>query len=265
MYLGTLGRLIEIKCPTSLQSSRSGGFSFSTTLEGKVKAQALPGGRRVWDVELGQLTTPADLQTLEQFVAGAWGPGPFVFVPTDALVTNVLSPGVASCDPAAGMGSNTSPDGPMLTPDGWAARTVRVNSTNNILWFGDQYFPVIPGAPMTFAAYLLGPDAAARVYWYDENLNQLTFHTSDVTATSGSVVRSWRTVTPPEGAVSFRVRAVNAFQGAWPSVTWTDKLMPPSPGHGCLQAVVHGGSKGVVRATGTQQFYSTGFTVTEVG
>lgn len=265
MYLGSLGRLIEIKCPTSLQSSRSGGFAFATTLEGNVKAQALPGGCRTWDVELGRLTTPQDLQALEQFVNGAWGSGPCVFVPADATVTNVLPPAIADCDPVAGMSSNNAPDGPLLTPDGWAARSVRNNVPSSDLWFGADFIPLVGGTPVTAGAYLLGDGAYLSLRWYDASGGSLGSRNSAVVASANTVVRSWVTGTPPDGAVSFRLRAVNAVQGAWPTATFTDKLMPPSPGHGCLRAVVHGMSKDVVRATDTQQFYSTGFTVTEVG
>lgn len=265
MYLGTLGRLIEIKCPTRLQSSRSGGFAFSTTLEGKVKAQALPGGRRVWDVELGQLTTPDDLQILDQFASGIWGPGPFVFVAADAPVTNMLTPGAASCDPVAGMRSTDRPDGPLLTPDGWAARSIRSTDTSQVLWFGEQYTPVFEGQPVTASAYVLGDNARVRIYWYDASGSQLSTSTSSVAATASEVVRSHVTAVPPEGAVSCRVRGVSTVQGAWPAITWTDQLMPRSSGHGCLRAVVHSVTKDVVRATEAQQFYSAGFTVTEVG
>lgn len=265
MYLGTYGRLIEVKCPTQLQESRSGGFAFSTTLEGKVKAQALPGGRRVWDVELGQLTTPQDLQVLEQFSHGMWGAGPFVFVPADAPVTNLLTPAAASCDPVAGMRSTDHPDGPLLTPDGWAARSIRSTDTSQVLWFGEEYTPVLPGRTVTASAYVLGDNARVRIYWYDASGSQLSTSTSSVSATASGVVRSWVTATPPVGAVSCRVRGVSTAQGAWPAITWTDHLMPRSSGQGCLRAVVHSTGKEVVRATGAQQFYSAGFVVTEVG
>ena len=262
MYLGTLGRLIEIKCPTSLQDSRSGGFTFATTLEGKVKAQALPGGRRVWDVELGQLTTPDDLQRLEQFAQGAWGAGPFVFVPADAPVTNVLPPRVASLDPAV-LSAATAPDGPLLTPEGWAARSV--SRTQTIGYFGTAHSPVVSGQPVTGAAYVLGADGGVRLYWYDRDGAQISWNTSPVRSTASEVVRSHVTALPPEGAVSCRLSFVFGAQAAWPTITWTDRLMPVSPGHGCDRAVVHGVSKDVVRATETQQLYSAGFTVTEVG
>lgn len=265
MFLGSLGQLIEIKCPTSLQDSRSGGFAFSTTLEGNVKAQVLPGGRRTWDVGLGQLTKPDDLQNLEQFSHGVWGVGPFVFVSADAPVTNLLTPAAAESDPTAGMQSSASVDGPLLTPDGWAARSTRSNDTSHPLWFGTEFTPVVPGQRVTGAAYVLGAGARVRLHWYDHSGGSLGTHTSSVAASDSEVVRSYITARPPEGAVSCRLRAVDAVQAAWPTVTWTDDLKPRSPGNGCNRAVVHSVSKNVERATDAQQFYSAGFTVTEVG
>ena len=267
MYLGTLGRLIEIKCPTALQSSRSGGFAFSTTLEGKVKAQVLPGGRRVWDVGLGQLTTPQDLRVLEQFTSGAWGSGPFVFVPADAPVTNLLTPQAADCDPAVGMLVANRPDGPMLTPDGWAARSIRHETSQGTIQFGTvgRGAPVIPGQPVTAAAYVRGGGARVQLIWLNTQGAIVGSAQSTVRATLNEVVRSHVTRTPPEDAVACRVQAVSCVQATWPTLTWTDLLLGHSPGHGCEAAVVHGVSKDVVHATDTQQFYSAGFTVTEVG
>ena len=267
MYLGTLGRLIEVKCPTSLQESRSGGFAFSATLEGKVKAQVLPGGRRVWDVELGQLTTPQDLQVLEQFSHGMWGAGPFVFVSADAPVTNVLHPAAVRVDASAGLLSSNRVDGPLLTPDGWAARSLGHTSGQGTLQFGvsQGVAPVVPGESVTVAAYVLGADARVRLVWVDAAGAIAGSADSSVRATSTEVVRSHITRTAPSNAVGVRVQAASAVQAAWPTVTWTNTLMPVSPGRGCNQAVVHGVSHDVVRATEAQQFYSTGFTVTEVG
>lgn len=267
MYLGTLGRMIKIKCPTALRDSRSGGFAFSTTLEGKVKAQVLPGDRRVWDVELGQLTKPEDLRVLEQFTRGTWGPGPFMFVPTDALVTNMLTPQAADCDPEAGLLAVNASDGPMLTPDGWAARSIRRREGQGTIQFGTvgSGVPVLPGQSVTAAAYVRGDSARVQLLWLDDQGKILGTMLSQVRGTTTDVIRSHVTGLPPTGAISCRVQVMNGVQATWPTVTWTDSLVGHSPGQGCQTAVVHDASKDVTRATDKQQFYSAGFTVTEVG
>lgn len=135
IYLGSLGRMIGIKCPASQQLEAEDLYSFELTLEGKRTAQVKPRAPRTWNLQTSDATKPADVATLMQFVQGGWGPGPFVFVAADAPFTNLLSPAAASCDPVAGLGSATTLDGPLLTGDGWAGRSLSVpNPSSDVLW-----------------------------------------------------------------------------------------------------------------------------------
>lgn len=264
-FFGSLGRLVELKCPSSQGVSSDEKVSFSTTVEGRRKGQMLRVGRRTWSLRTSDATTPLQVSAIMQFSLGAWGKGPFVFVSDDAPFTNLLSPDAASCGPEAGWRVSNSADGPMLTSDGWAARSIKNDLLSEVLWFGEEFTPVLPGRRVTASAYLLGAGAAVRLYWYDVIGNQLSFATSAVKATASTVVRSHLSAMPPAGAVSCRVRAVDAVQGAWPAVTWTDTLQPFSDGQGCPKAVLHGASRELT-LTGVGRNYSNlSFTVTEVG
>lgn len=264
-FFGSLGRLVELKCPSQQGVSSDEKVSFSTTVEGRRKGQVLRVGRRTWTLRTSDATTPLQVAAIMQFLQGAWGKGPFVFVPDDAPFTNLLSPDVASCSPDAGWRVSNSADGPMLTGDGWAARSIKNDLLSEVLWFGEEYTPVLPGRLVTASAYLVGAGAAVRVYWYDATGAQLSFSTSTVKATASTVVRSHLTVMPPAGAVSCRVRAVDAVQGAWPAVTWTDALQPYSDGQGCPKAVLHGASRELILTGPGRNYSNLSFMVTEVG
>src|SRR5690625_2549534 len=98
IYFGAKGRRIGVRCPSVQRVDDGERYQFTTTLEGKRKAQVLPGAdRRIWDLGLGNVTTPEQVGVLRDIASGAWGYGPFVFVPAEGPDTNMLAPGVASC------------------------------------------------------------------------------------------------------------------------------------------------------------------------
>ncbi|WP_372699425.1 hypothetical protein [Arthrobacter sp. JSM 101049] len=270
IYLGQLGRLVELKCPAQQQVAAEDRFSFQTTLEGRVKAQVRPVGRRTWQVGTSDATTPAQQGAIMSFLNGEWGPGPFVFVSADAPVTNMLSPDAASCAPGAftaGPGTAVGEAGPLLTPDGWAGRSYSNNGAGAI-FHGSEQVPVIPGSKATASAYVLGAGAFVRIAWYDAAGNGLGTASSTITATAGTVVQSWITATAPAGAASAFVCSVNATASALPALTWTDTLFPRSDGQGCPKAVVHGASRNLVLASREARggrYSNISFTVQEVG
>lgn len=266
VYLGQLGRMIELWSVPSSDVSVEEQYSFHTTLEGVRRAQRRPLGRREWSIN-ADYSTPHDSGVLADFASGAWGNGPWRFVPADAPNSNMLTPEAASCSPAGGMGAADSPDGPMNTPDGWAPRSILSSNPSVGMSFGNEYVPVLGDGPVTVSAYLLGADAAVRVFWYDAAGVSTGTHTSTVRATAGTVVRSWITATPPPGSASLRVRASNASRGCRPAVTVGDVLHPWADGRGCLKAVVvDAGRSATLAGSGFgRQSENVSYTVTEVG
>src|SRR5690625_4816542 len=112
IYLGTPGRMVGISCPAEQRLATAERYSFQTTLEGRVKAQVRPIGRRTWDLRLPRTSSPSEVAALAAFADGAWGAGPFWFVSADAPVVNLLSPGAAASDAAylrAGLGAQGGP------------------------------------------------------------------------------------------------------------------------------------------------------------
>lgn len=272
IYLGTLGRMVELKCPASQQLAADGEPSFKTTLEGRRIAQVPPSrGRRAWQNQLSDASTPDQVGAVMSFINREWGPGPFVFVSADAPVTNMLTPAAASCDPSevsVSGGASVLATPPMLTPDGWAGRSFMKNAAG-LLFHGLGFVPVLPGVGVTASAYVLGAGGAVRIAWYDAAGAGVGSVTSTVVSTAGQVVRSFVSAVPPAGAVSCRV-SVNAAatQTCRPALTWSDTLLPWADGQGCLKAVIHGASRNLIMASRDPRggrYSNLSFTVSEVG
>lgn len=267
IYLGTLGRMIGIKCPSSQNVQTEERYSFQTTLEGRVKAQAKPIGRRTWSLGTSDATTPAEHSKLSQFASGAWGPGPFVFVSADAPYTNMLTPDASLCDPLAvtlATGSTVLDTPPMVTQDGVFARSYVKNAANS-LFFGRYRVPVLGGA-VTGSAYVLGAGGAVQISWYDSTGAVINTVVSSVKSTAGMVVRSYLTATPPVGAVACML-SVNssATQAGAPQLVAGSKLLAWADGQGCGKSVVHSVSRGQILAAPGATYSNLSFTVSEVG
>ena len=262
IYLGTLGRMVGIKCPSSQSVEHAERYSFDTTLEGRVKAQARPIGRRSWNLQTSPATTPAEHSLLSQFADGAWGAGPFYFFPADATVTNLLTPDQSMCDRSLVYGT-TLPGGPMLCGGQWAAMSWMDDPLNTI-WFNRDSAPIWEGQTVTGSAWVLGDGARVQLQFYGPD-GPMGVYQSDVRGNSASPVRSVLTMEAPAGATSVRLRAGGAMRAAMPAITFTGAVQPWSDGQGCLKAVVSAFSRDQVLAVPGNTFSNVSFTVTEVG
>lgn len=268
IYLGNLGRLVELKGPSSQSVAADDGYTFETTLEGRVKAQARTARPRKWSVDIGA-ATPADLANLLAFAGGEWGNGPFVWVSVDAPVTNLLTPEVSTCGLAALYSSTTSVGGPMPLGGGeFAGRSLVASSATAWSFVGGSYVPVIQGQKVTGSISVLGAGAVVRLSWYGSDGVAIAHAESTMTGAAGTPRRLHVTATPPAGAVGCLLATRGALQAARPAITWTDTLFDWHPGEGCPKAVIHGLSRSVIlalREPGYGRYSGTSFTITEVG
>lgn len=274
IYLGTLGRMVALKCPATQQQSLGDRFSFEPTLEGRIKAQALPEQRRSWTLATSDATTPAQQATLMGFASGSWGNGPFVFVSADAPVTNMLTPAAAACMEMRTNNALVRPSGPVnLDAAGWEGRSIGADlpeggGVRPEIYFGTGDTPVLAGVPVTGSAYLDGSEAAIRVYWYrDGDPSPITSSTSSTSPGTG-FRRISVTAMPPAGAIFCRLVAVGATRGTRPAITWTDRAFDWAAGEGCSKAVIHAMSKSLVLASRDPRggrYANLSYTITEVG
>lgn len=267
-FLGTLGRLIPIYSNPSMAVSGIPARSFQTTLEGRVKAQVRPVGRRSWELSAAY-ATPGDVASLMDFANGGWGNGPFVWVSPTAPAINLLSPEVASCGPAAVVGAGVSVVGPLLLPDGsWAGRSLSNPSPSQTLRFGPDTTPVIPGDKITGSAYVVGAGAKVGLQFHNAAGGVISQVVSALSGIAGVPTRLSVTLTVPASAVTATVYATATTQAARPAVTWTGELMEWGAGEGCDKAIV----EAVDRTALTGSTFSFGrrdsdlsFTIREVG
>lgn len=269
IYLGTLGRMVGLKCPSSQQLSQTEKYSFDSTLEGRVKAQALPAQRRVWNLSTSDATTPSEQAALQGFVNGNWGPGPFVFVSADAPVTNMLTPAAAASMENNGI-TNIMYTGPVnLGKDGWEARSITLDDAMGVgAVFGINAVPLPPDGVVTGSAYVKGVSAALRLYWYDINGAFISFNGTTAEDTQGMFKRLSITRTAPEGAVSVRLVTHGVNTATRPAVTWGPHLYEWADGQGCAKAVIHGVSRSIVMASSDPhggRYSNASYTITEVG
>ena len=271
VYLGALGRLVELWSTPAAQVSLAERYTFTTTLEGRVKAQSVPSARRSWSLN-AEGASPREQAALQEFATGVWGRGPFVFVSADAPVVNLLSPAESSLDPLV---LADSPSGgvaldspPMLTPDGWAARSLL--KREGVFARIATQVPVIPGMPVTGSAYMRSAQSEAfvRLQFIRADGSEISRHDSATAVTS--VERRAVTATVPYGAVWVNLWVTgNVLQVARPAITWTSEPFEYGDGQGCKKAVVHSASRDLRVASSRQahtgRWSDLSFTVQEVG
>lgn len=270
IYLGTPGRMVGLKCPSSQQLTSEGEPSFEYSLEGRRLAQVAPSiGRRAWQCQLSDASTPDQVGAVMAFINREWGNGPFSFVSADAPVTNMVSPAASSCDPELILGSVLLAGGPMPLLDGsWAGRSIINSDPAQLLAFSPEHVPAIPGQAVTGSAFLRGAGAVARMYFYDAAGIPISNYASTVSATASTTVRSWVTAVAPSNAVTCRVFGHSASQGARPAITWTDTLVDWADGQGCAKAIIHSPSRTLIMASRDPRggrYSNLSFTVSEVG
>lgn len=269
IYLGTLGRMVELKCPAMQQVNTADGFSFEETLEGRVKAQPRPIQRRTWSLGTSDATTPSEHAAVQSFINGAWGPGPFIFVSADAPVTNLLTPTAAASMENFGV-TNILYTGPVnLGALGWEGRSISLDDPAGTgAVFGVDAIPLPPDGVVTGSAYVKGAAASVRLYWYDSEGAFLSFNGIADVDTAGQFVRLSITRTAPAGAASVRLVANGINTATRPAITWGATLYDWAAGEGCPKAVIHAMSKSLVMASRDSRggrFANLSYTITEVG
>lgn len=243
-YLGTPGRLVEVKCPSVQRVESPSRYAFSTTLGGRTKAQLLPAGDRVWDLAFGDVTTAEQVSVLAAFADGAWGAGPFWFVSTEAPVTNLLTPLAASGDAGATMLYGVQ-GGVWDTPEGLFARSVLYPGVTPFVGWNVNV-PVLPTRRVTGAAIVQGAGGFIRLSWYDAAGNHIANANSAQLSGSGAE-RLAVTALPPSSAAYVRMSvSPSVVRAARPQVTWTDGPVAWSEGRGCPSAVVMRGERRLV-------------------
>lgn len=264
VYLGRLGQMVPVECGAE-QVSAAPRHQFESSLEGRVFAQVIPEARRAWQLRIGVASA---LGTLSDFVSGAWGAGPFVWVSDEASAGNVLTPAQAGFTEVP---ADMVLAGPRRDSDGvWAAQSLRSTYSGAAGARVLSDVPVVSGVPVTASLDVsrVPAGAAPRIV-----LRTVTatggFHQS-VVATGDAVDGMQRvsaTLVPDDLVVSARLYIMSDVEFLMrPQITWTASPVPFHPGAGCAQAVVDDLSSTVLSAVRGQRVLSdVSYMVQEVG
>lgn len=260
-YIGPIGSIIGVKCPSSLSASGGRTSTFSRTLS-RQKAFMSKSGPREWSAELSQATTPSQISGLRWLAD--YGQPPFVWYPPDAVFGNILEPAVA----ALVSGRHNGLEGPLVEvePGIWVKSAIPDAAASVSLPYKSGFLDALPipaGQRITVSAWMTG-SAVITVAWRDAAGGLLSSAGSGALGTSGSLVRRSFSATPPAGAVRMTL-LLTATQVAGPAVSITDSVTPYSPGKGCRRSVVHGLSESLTLISTQQSMSGYSFTVSEVG
>ena len=263
-YLGALGRLVRVPGTASEDVDRAARYVESTTVEGRRRVQALAFTPRSWSVSVpvqyGDQTAP-----VEAFMTGAWGRGPWHWVPVAAQLGNMLTPAQASLEDHLtpnGIGEG----GPVQDADGvWAPRSVSVSipGTAAVLV---RNIPVIEGQPVTYSADVQRrtgtPGLTIGFYGADGASTGVLIGYG--TAANG-MQRMSLSGTVPAGTVEMGIGVhTNTARLTRPQVTWTAEPVPYASGHGCRTAVIDSPSQSLTVVNSAGMAGALDFTVMEV-
>lgn len=277
-YIGPIGGLVPLKCPSSLNLDVTRAQSLATTTGGRRVAFQAPRSHRSWSVDTSA-ATPSEVTAVQALEAGVYGPPPWHWVDPWAQVTNMLTPASSAFATGTfwGGGGPYVSDAPVtLEPGVVVRRSIIVPTPSSLVAVtgapGSTYasVPVVPGLPVTVSLY--GTIAASRAYmsatFLDAAGATISTHQATATAGIGGTQRFVRTITAPPGAATVRVTALNLSRIAAPQITWTPQATPWALGQGASAVIVDGVSATALRAvrnTPAQQLGANSFQVVEVG
>lgn len=252
-HLGTLARMVPV-VPTAaqrevtpdrylVQDARARRWAFDT---------ARPDGTmlRTWDIDLG-LLDQREAGLLREVLHGAWGPGPWRWVPCSAHDTNVLTP-------QQSLLSGVSVSGGTEGVDAWMPRA-RTGPSAVTLAAG---VPVIPGDPVTVAVEASGA-ATVTVTW--RNAAGASLGTVTASGTGTLMQRITKTVIAPVEARSLDLAVSGHVYAGRPQVTWTNHVVPWTVGGGAEQVLVQTGSVDLVALVRSGSYWGGALQIVEVG
>lgn len=226
-YIGTAAHPVALEWVDTIRVSAEGRYSIQSA-PARTWAFVTTGGRasppRSWDVTLR--ADNATMANLEGLAAGAFGNGPFLWLPESAYVTNALTPRQAAVMDAPGAGAGVS------AVEGWAPRSV-LGGASTILAAG---VPVLPGEPVTVSVDASGPTILRPIFRNAAGV-QVSAPTASASGTGMQRIH-FTTGGAPSTARTVDVVAEGFTAVTRPQVTWLRRPTPWAPGAGSAAAVI---------------------------
>lgn len=211
-YIGQLGRMVKILWPTPVKVTNPTRYAVQSAPARRWAFVSSPASarRREWSLEV--TGTNAETAELAQLVAGAFGDGPWVFVPDEATVTNVLTPAESMLSGVANSGGS-----PITIAEAC---------------------PCIPGEPVTVTVDMAGASGVLTV----QPVNSVGQPVgSAVTARPAGELMERVSVTMPAlplGACAVKIQTRGSTTVTRPQVTWTDGPVPWDMGAGAASVII---------------------------
>lgn len=226
-YIGQLGRMVKILWPTPVKVTNPTRYEVQSAPARRWAFVSSPASarRREWSLEV--TSTNAETAELAQLVAGAFGDGPWVFVPDEATVTNVLTP-------AESMLSGVSNAGAADAVGGVGARSHIGGDPITIA----EACPCIPGEPVTVTVDMAG--AAGVLSVQPVNAAGQSVGPAVTARPSGELMERVSVTMPalPLGACAVKIQTRGSTTVTRPQVTWTDGPVPWDMGAGAASVII---------------------------
>jgi hypothetical protein len=236
--LGPVGGLVRLKGSSSLKAASDSPSAFRTSITGRRTEQVGQRSGRVWDASVNT-AKPEEFHVLQQLAMGLL-PGPFAWYDEMALVTNMLTPQVSTCDPAHWIGGSLGgashqslPAGvPRFmrslvgAPDVWTAMAVPLPVPHSQHLVASAYVSAFSGSTARLKVRELDPEGA------------VVKEHNGTTATGAVLERVVVPLATSVRTVAVQITVLSALTIAAPAVTFTREALPWATGRGCLTASV---------------------------
>lgn len=228
-HIGTLAHLLPAMPTREAPATAPDRFALQEAAHKRWAFVEHTGPRlRTWQVDSTALTSE-QAGALTELAEGAWGYGPFIFIPCPAHATNVLTPAQSLLEGVANAG-------PVALPGGAVAPRSVVGGQTVIL--ADKV-PVIPGKPVTVSLYMAGGSATVSF----KTLTGSTVGSRPLKPTGDLMQRVIATApSVPATARYATITATGYTALARPQLSWTAETVPWAAGGGAAQVVIQNSS-----------------------
>lgn len=224
-YIGTVAHPVPIEWIDGVRVSRESRYSLQEAAARTWAFASRPSGSpspRTWEVtaRVGSAT----MSNLEGLAMGAFGNGPFLWLPESAYITNAITPRQSLLLDGAGAGADAA--------GGRAPRSVVGPRTASLA----TGVPVMPGSPCTISVDASGSTTLRAIF---RTAAGGTVLNTTQTAT-GSLMQRISITVPnvPAAARTVEVQVANHTIATRPQVTWLRHEIPWAPGAGADSVIL---------------------------
>lgn len=226
-YLGQLGRMVKILWPTPVKVTNPTRYEVQSAPARRWAFVSSPASARRREWSLDVTGTNAETAELAQLVVGAFGDGPWIFVPDEATVTNVLTPAESMLSGVANAGA----------ADGVGGAGARSRTGGGPITIAEAC-PCIPGEPVTVTVDMAG--AAGVLSVQPVNAAGQPVGPAVTARPSGELMERVSAVIRalPLGACAVKIQTRGSTTVTRPQVTWTDGPVPWDMGAGAASVII---------------------------